>query len=564
MVSNVSAFAEESINETDVSLGCISETQEEIEAFFGEPKTFVTTRATLPSSVDLSKDVCFPLIGDQKNLGACSSFATTYYQFTYEVNKMNGVNNKNNIVMYSPKWTYNLCNSGLNEGSEITDNYSVLMDLGCLKSADLPYTGVDNPVFYRNIPEYMESEKREALSTRIDSCDRYVIPNTASISSPSSSALNDIKTALNQGKVLTSETPCDFNSVYTNGNCIVYRCTQQNFDTHAVAIVGYDDNISYDVNQNGIIESCEKGALKIANSWGKTYNQNGISSISSDENAGYFWVLYDALNRVSVNTINNWEGNLAGPRYPAFSTSNISSDVSNFYSINVANKKVTLVGELDINTTDLYGCELQINRTADSVTSWQTANAKIVGNFKQSYRYDENGFLLNQNIGYSGKILFDYSSFDEPISQYISGYNWHIRSNDIVPGKNISSLRITDNKGKIVTAYSHLTGNSSVKTTYRNVSLKRGDIDYDGSVTISDSSLLMNYVSMIIKLSDLQMELADYNRDGDVNIADVIAINSSLWSTATVSELKEINALNEKVNEFVSIYGIGGNLNEIN
>lgn len=71
-------------------------------------------------------------------------------------------------------------------------------------------------------------------------------------------------------------------------------------------VVGYDDNKSYDVNRNGIIEECEKGAFKIANSWGEDFGSGG-----------YAWVLYDALNK-ETTIPGNWEGSLPGERVSAF------------------------------------------------------------------------------------------------------------------------------------------------------------------------------------------------------------------------------------------------------
>lgn len=45
---------------------------------------------TLPSSVDLSASDCFPCVRDQGELNSCVGWATTYYQFGYQVAAMNG------------------------------------------------------------------------------------------------------------------------------------------------------------------------------------------------------------------------------------------------------------------------------------------------------------------------------------------------------------------------------------------------------------------------------------------------------------------------------------------
>ena len=49
----------------------------------------IQTLANLPDSVNLSTKKQFPPIGNQKNEGSCTAWATVYYQFTYEVAKMN-------------------------------------------------------------------------------------------------------------------------------------------------------------------------------------------------------------------------------------------------------------------------------------------------------------------------------------------------------------------------------------------------------------------------------------------------------------------------------------------
>ena len=35
-----------------------------------------------------------------------------------------------------------------------------------------------------------------------------------------------------------------------------------------MTIVGYDDDIWYDINEDGKVQEGEKGAFKVANSWG--------------------------------------------------------------------------------------------------------------------------------------------------------------------------------------------------------------------------------------------------------------------------------------------------------
>lgn len=66
---------------------------------------------------------------------------------------------------------------------------------------------------------------------------------------------------------------------------------EQGAGSHMLTIVGYNDNIWFDINGNGKVDEGEKGAFKIANSWGDDW-YNG--------NKGFFWVAYDALNEQST------------------------------------------------------------------------------------------------------------------------------------------------------------------------------------------------------------------------------------------------------------------------
>ena len=78
--------------------------------------------------MDLRESPCFPPIGNQGGIGSCTAWATTYYQYSFAVNKLNNVQNTSDRVLYSPAWTYNLRNAGnVNYGIGFTDAYNVLM-----------------------------------------------------------------------------------------------------------------------------------------------------------------------------------------------------------------------------------------------------------------------------------------------------------------------------------------------------------------------------------------------------------------------------------------------------
>ena len=146
-------------------------------------------------------------------------------------------------------------NNGKNLGLNPIDAYSVLETLGSLKNSDFPYT--DN---YTQWPSQLQNEKIEALETRIETTSKYDIPLDNTIQNVNDSYLNIVKQMLNNGKVLTVVTQNRWNSVVQNGESIAFRCYDGG--GHMLTVVGYDDNKSYDVNGNGIIEIVKKALLK--------------------------------------------------------------------------------------------------------------------------------------------------------------------------------------------------------------------------------------------------------------------------------------------------------------
>ena len=274
----------------------------------------------LPSSIDLSTDPYygsfFPQIGYQEG-GSCASWATTYYQFTYEVARLKNWNVKySNYYKFSPKYVYDYVNYGDSSvGSELSDCYKVLQELGSVRYSEFdanPDLG-DNSWFIittqdgngNTVMNYNATvfSLRTALKTRItDYYAEHIVTHaqnetvtTPDITSFDDSDLIGIKTKLSQGHVLVISTfvrsftvgTLDYNGDY-DGEQIVLKVNGDNGDAHAVTIVGYDDNIWYDFNGNDIAEDWEKGAFKLANSWGTLWR-----------NDGFVWVAYDALNAVS-------------------------------------------------------------------------------------------------------------------------------------------------------------------------------------------------------------------------------------------------------------------------
>lgn len=252
------------------------------------PITLSALETPLPNSVDNSKLPSFPPIGDQKSLGSCVAWASTYYQASHEIGLLNGNNNKTSFKnVLSPKWTYNLLNNGADNGLVIQAAYGLLKVNGAVNienfSYDSDYLAWDlNP-----------SDWTSAIQNRMS--DFQLIPGLAAPQN-----LSAIKSALNNGHVLTFGTYIDswvFTTVPNDPENPGSPYAGQQAATwmngtrggHCMTIVGYDDNIWIDVNGNGQVDQGERGAFLIANSWGSDWG-----------NKGFIWISYDAFCALSA------------------------------------------------------------------------------------------------------------------------------------------------------------------------------------------------------------------------------------------------------------------------
>jgi hypothetical protein len=251
--------------------------------------------AALPRSVDNSTSPAFPEIRNQESINSCVAFAVGYYQYTYALGKLLGWNNKNSndTTKVSPKWLYNLVNGGGDFGTGVSLVHQVLEEHGAVMWSEFPYAGdVSNPVNYLAWPTSGATWKN-AL--------RYKAKGLASLGTPTDpAAFAQAKNLLANGQVLTFSTfaysweyeQVDNDRSTSSDNAFVGQSIVSWMDgfegPHQATIVGYNDNIWVDINANGVVESAEKGAFKIANSWGTEWM-----------NSGYVWIAYDALQAVS-------------------------------------------------------------------------------------------------------------------------------------------------------------------------------------------------------------------------------------------------------------------------
>ena len=224
----------------------------------------------LPVGVDNSQLRFFPPIRSQGSLGSCASFASTYVQLSYMTAFQRNLDIRDpadNTNKYSPKWSYNMLNDGTNDGSSLFQNYTLLNKHGAATWAEFPYDSnylawCLNPAVWRN-----------ALGVRTKA-PQYVRDASTAV------GIELTKELLTEGYVVVFGTyinswifkPAQDDTSTTADDAAAGRpvafWTNGVDGSHAMTIVGYNDAVWTDINSNSVIDPGEKGAFRIANTWG--------------------------------------------------------------------------------------------------------------------------------------------------------------------------------------------------------------------------------------------------------------------------------------------------------
>ncbi|NLX60445.1 MAG: hypothetical protein GXY74_15315 [Phycisphaerae bacterium] len=243
----------------------------------------------LPSYVDNSTLPYFPPIRQQ--LGeSCAAFSTTYYQMTHMTAMARGWNVKDSIDntnKFSPAWIYNMINNGGDWGSSTWDAFRVQVKHGAAMWEQMPpedglfYWSTDAAVWRSAINYRMQQfgtlealdtvDGREAAKALLNN--GYVLNFSTYIGSWQYTMLKD-DPSTGADDIFVGKEVC----FWVNGTS----------GGHAMTIVGYNDDVWTDVNSNGVVDEGEKGAFRIANSWGDGWRDNG-----------FVWFAYDGIGAVS-------------------------------------------------------------------------------------------------------------------------------------------------------------------------------------------------------------------------------------------------------------------------
>ena len=210
--------------------------------------------SSLPSAIDLSPN--FPPVGDQGGQGSCVGWAVGYALKSFQERLEEGWE-FGPTTSFSPAWVYNQINGGSDDGSQIYDALSLIVDKGAATWQTMPYKFLD----HRSQPT--DAATREAA--------QYKAASWGSVR-----GMTQIKAALSQRRpVVVGMDAYDSFDELSGANPVYNTFAPVDSDGgHAVTIVGYDDN------RFG-------GAFKIINSYGTRWGDKG-----------YFWLPYKHFQSV--------------------------------------------------------------------------------------------------------------------------------------------------------------------------------------------------------------------------------------------------------------------------
>ncbi len=272
----------------------VSDVGSELEVAIGDDKAsvdpFPVPSDDLPGYVDNSQLKYFPPIRSQGALNSCGVFSGVYYTMTHMHAMAKDLDAKNggDAFRLSPKWAYNMVNGGTNSGTWYYWAYEIGQTHGIATWEEFAYDS--NYRSWNRDPDVWESSLYRKF-------DQYgYVRNTHT-----QTGIDQVKQMLLNGYVLNFPTYINSWNWKTIGNdpgtaeddafagkrCAYFVNGSAGY--HAMTVVGYNDNIWVDINGNNTVDSGEKGAFRVANSWGTGWGE-----------AGFAWMAYDALKNPSA------------------------------------------------------------------------------------------------------------------------------------------------------------------------------------------------------------------------------------------------------------------------
>lgn len=404
-----------------------------------ETKKITNAIKNYSSSVDNSKDGYFPVIKTQGSVGSCGAWSGVYYTYTHEMN-YHLKKKTTEETTFNPLFIYNLNAGGFinNHGIFPYKAFEYIGSNGCITCKTNPDVNQDyktwNPTF---------EAWREANDYRLSACFWFEDLGAAwnKITSADDSDLDAIKAMLRSGHVtsfcghiysydmqkLKASSEPNVNKDVVGEKVITSR--NGNSGYHAMTIVGYNDNIWTDLNNNNKIDKGEMGAFKIANSWAESWG-----------NKGFCWLAYDALNKVSV---------VEGVEYKSTRGSAVDQICMPVISKNFKSSNIYLKYTLNSNNRKDSYLIIKATKKSDGTTYKRKSLPQFVS-FGQSF---------SNNLNYEGKEGYGDGTFIVDLDNLVpdldsnnfNDYKWSVSFVDGQDGAPLTikeAVIIDENTGK--------------------------------------------------------------------------------------------------------------------
>ncbi|MBI9062419.1 MAG: T9SS type A sorting domain-containing protein [Marinilabiliaceae bacterium] len=224
--------------------------------------------------IDNSTHKYFPPVFNQIG-NSCSQASGIRYIFSYEINALRDIESKDAENLYSYHFTWNYLNDGdYDLGSWYFDGFDILKDCGAPNIVDMDDDYVSERSWMNGYDKYYR-----AMHNRIKSYSK--------ITASTDEGLEKMKRYLTDhgngsdvgGLIVFSGRTSNWKVGPYSGpsNTGIGYAVKRfgNGGDHAMTIVGFDDKVEIDVNEDGEISTDEIGALIGVNTWGTSWGDQG-------------------------------------------------------------------------------------------------------------------------------------------------------------------------------------------------------------------------------------------------------------------------------------------------
>ncbi|MFA7116778.1 MAG: C1 family peptidase [Bacteroidales bacterium] len=247
-----------------------------IKTFQPSAKSRAAGVTPLPTFVDNSTgNDYFPGVVSQLG-GSCGCASCVHYQYTYEYNYLYKLDADYPENVYGYMFIWNLLNDGGETGTFPWDVYDAMKWYGVIPESSFMSCGLTKP--YTELPDGFDKYQK-GLPYSVDSYYKIKSDEVGQITTMKQ-YLYDHADGSTKGGVIQFSAYADplTSNTYSGDSKTNYTAIIPKFGTtgmHSMIIVGYDDDIWYDYNQDGNKDNDETGAFICINSWGEDWGDNG-------------------------------------------------------------------------------------------------------------------------------------------------------------------------------------------------------------------------------------------------------------------------------------------------